>query len=137
LVFMAPERYFRPTSDAQHVWEDEALVLGRNIGSYEGNQALIKSWLDLCCEAHHGPRRGNVDPDREFDSMIQESYFGVIDVVDLQLTALPQCEVVGGEVTPDCTSPTSGHFEFYTAGADLTLSHLSRCNILEPRLTAW
>jgi hypothetical protein len=64
LVFMAPERYFRPTSDAQHVWENEALLRRRNIGSYGGNQALIKSWLDLCFESHHGPCRVNLDPGR-------------------------------------------------------------------------
>jgi hypothetical protein len=33
-------------------------------------------------------------PDGESGSMIQEFYFGVIDVFDLQLATLPQCEVI-------------------------------------------
>jgi Heterokaryon incompatibility protein (HET) len=90
LVFMAPERYSRFNSDAQHVWGDEALFLGRSIGHSCGNQALVKSWLDLCRDSHHGPCKATGEWVEEFDSMIEESYFGVIDVVDLQLTTLPR-----------------------------------------------
>jgi Heterokaryon incompatibility protein (HET) len=90
LVFMAPERYSRFNSDAQHVWGDEALFLGRSTGRSCGNQALVKSWLDLCRDSHHGPCRDKGDWAEEFDSMIEESYFGVIDVIDLQLTTLPR-----------------------------------------------
>ena len=91
LVFMAPERYLLPNSDAQHVWGNEALFLGRRVGHPGGNQALIKSWLDLCRNSHHSPcNTDNMDLSEKFDLMIQESYFGVIDVVDLQLTALPR-----------------------------------------------
>jgi Heterokaryon incompatibility protein (HET) len=90
LVFMAPERYSRFNSDAEHVWGDEALFLGRGIDRNRGNQALVKSWLDLCHDSHHGPCRATGEWVDEFDSMIEESYFGVIDVVDLQLTTLPR-----------------------------------------------
>jgi Heterokaryon incompatibility protein (HET) len=92
LVFVAPERYLRPNSDARHVWGNEALFLGRGIDTYGGNQALIKSWLDLCCKSHSGPCRDPIERGGRFDDMISQSYFGVIDVLNMQLTSLPSAD---------------------------------------------
>lgn len=91
LVFVAPERYRRPNSDAHRVWGNEALFLGRTIDTEMGNQALIKSWLDLCHKTHQGPCRDDTSMERsaEFGDIISQSYFGVIDVLDMQLTSLP------------------------------------------------
>lgn len=94
LVFAAPHRYFRPNSDAQYVWGNEALFLGRDMHIEGGNRARIKSWLDLCCESHRGPNSPckesrTVKRDSKFGRMISQSYFGVIDVRNLQLTSLP------------------------------------------------
>ncbi|KAK3170841.1 hypothetical protein OEA41_002925 [Lepraria neglecta] len=91
LVFVAPERYLRPNSDARRVWGNEALFLGRTIDTEMGNQALIKSWLDLCRKTHRGPYRDDTTMERsvEFGDIISQSYFGVIDVLDMQLTSLP------------------------------------------------
>ena len=91
LVFVAPERYLRPNSDARRVWGNEALFLGRTIDTEMGNQALIKSWLDLCRKTHRGPCRNDttMECSVEFGDIISQSYFGVIDVLDMQLTSLP------------------------------------------------
>ena len=91
LVFVAPERYIRPNSDALSVWRDEALFLGRNIDTKGGSRALIKSWLDLCCKSHRGPCTDVrvVRRHSEFGHMISQSYFGVIDVYNMRLTSLP------------------------------------------------
>lgn len=91
LVFVAPERYRRANSDAHRVWGNEALFLGRTIDTEMGNQALIKSWLDLCRKTHQGPCRDDTSMERsaEFGDIISQSYFGVIDVLDMQLTSLP------------------------------------------------
>ncbi len=91
LVFVAPERYLRPNSDARHVWGSEALFLGRTIETEMGNQALIKSWLDLCRKTHQGPCRDDTMMERSvgFGDVISQSYFGVIDVLDMQLKPLP------------------------------------------------
>ena len=104
LVFVAPERYRRPNSDARRVWGNEALFLGRNIDIEMGNQALIKSWLDLCRKTHQGPCRDDTLMERsaEFGDIISQSYFGVIDVLDMQLTSLP--------------------FETYTNYSDMTVT---------------
>ena len=91
LVFVAPERYLRPNSDARPVWGNEALFLGRTIDTEMGNQALIKSWLDLCRKTHQGPCRDDttMESSLEFSDVVSQSYFGVIDVLDMQLTSLP------------------------------------------------
>ena len=91
LVFVAPERYLRPNSEARPVWGNEALFLERTIDTEMGNQALIKSWLDLCRNTHEGPCRDDttMESSLEFSDVVSQSYFGVIDVLDMQLTSLP------------------------------------------------
>lgn len=89
LVFVAPEKHLRPNSDAQYIWKDEALFLGRNIQMEGGNQALIKSWMDLCFSSHRGPCSEMIESRDDFENMISQSYFGVVDVLDLRLTSLP------------------------------------------------
>lgn len=89
LVFVAPENHNRPNSDAQTVWRKDTHFLGRTIDPMKSKQALIVSWLGLCL-GHHGRRC--VDRSStvsRFREMLGESYFGVIDVVNMQLTALP------------------------------------------------
>lgn len=109
LVFVAPERYSRPNSDAHRVWGDEALFLGRTIDTEMGNQALIKSWLDLCRETHRGPCRDDamVEGSPGFGDIISQSYFGVVDVLDMQLTSLP--------------------FETHTDYSDMVVRETSHC----------
>ena len=55
------------------------------------NQALIKSWLDLCRETHQGPCSDDtfMGQSVDFGDIVSQSYFGVIDVLDMQLTSLP------------------------------------------------
>ena len=102
LVFVAPERYIRPNSDALCVWRDEALFLGRNIDTEGGSRALIKSWLDLCCKSHRAPCTDirNVWRQSKFGHMISQSYFGVIDIYNMRLTSLPY-HVSGELITYD------------------------------------
>lgn len=107
LVFVAPERYLRPNSDAQYVWKNEALFLGRNIRMEGGNQALIKSWLDLCFKSHRGPCLETIECRDDFETMISQSYFGVIDVLDLRLTSLPHSANEGYETKPPRPLPAA------------------------------
>ncbi|CAI0641887.1 unnamed protein product [Colletotrichum noveboracense] len=90
LVYVAPERFARTASDADRVWAKDSLFLGRKITEDIENQALIRSWLDLCQKSHRGPCRQNKDEGVErFVEMVSHSYFGVIDVQNMQLTQLP------------------------------------------------
>jgi hypothetical protein len=88
LVYVAPAKYLRFNSDAQNIWEPEALFLGRDINSDGNNHVLMKSWLDLCCRNHDNQCRADLR-DKEFNDMVTGSYFGVIDVLDMRLLSLP------------------------------------------------
>ncbi|KAK2024230.1 HET-domain-containing protein [Colletotrichum zoysiae] len=90
LVYVAPDTFSRTASDADRVWVKDSLFLGRAITDNIENQALIQSWLDLCRKTHKGPCR-RIDDGRaeRFIEMISHSYFGVIDVQNMQLTQLP------------------------------------------------
>lgn len=87
LVFVAPEKYLRFNADGSNVWEKEALFLGRRIIENEYSHVKMKSWLDLCRGRHDGKCAN--DCDQEFEDMINQSYFGVIDVLDMCLKPLP------------------------------------------------
>jgi hypothetical protein len=90
LVYLPPQKYSKTTSDAHRVWGKESLFLGRTIEKYGDNQALVKSWLDLCESKHGGPCIDRNDESAaKFLEMIRHSYFGVIDVLNMQLVGLP------------------------------------------------
>ncbi|KAK2009237.1 heterokaryon incompatibility protein [Colletotrichum eremochloae] len=90
LVYVAPDTFSRTASDADRVWVKDSLFLGRAITENIENQALIQSWLDLCRRTHKGPCCQVQDGRAErFVEMISHSYFGVIDVQNMQLTQLP------------------------------------------------
>ncbi|KAF6834525.1 hypothetical protein CMUS01_06111 [Colletotrichum musicola] len=92
LVYVAPDKFARTASDADRVWAKDSMFLGRNITQDVENQALIRSWLDLCEKSHKGPcRQRNEEHVDRFVEMVSHSYFGVIDVQNMQLTQLP-CE---------------------------------------------
>ena len=90
LVFVAPERYTMTPSDADKVWDKRQLFMGRRVETDGSIQARIKSWVDLCKTQHRGPCN-HVDfaaRDR-FEDMVSHSYFGVVDVQNMQLVACP------------------------------------------------
>jgi hypothetical protein len=89
LIFVAPTDALRPNSDANSKWNRETHFLGPERGDQKENQALIKSWLDLCVSHHDDECRDTHGTGREFKALIDETYFGVIDVADLQLKSLP------------------------------------------------
>lgn len=63
--------------------------LGREFSDQKEKQALIKSWLDLCLKEHGLPCLDTHDTEGEFMELVKETYFGVIDVTDMQLKGLP------------------------------------------------
>ncbi|OCL09073.1 HET-domain-containing protein [Glonium stellatum] len=89
MVFVAPKDPTRPNSDARSKLEREIHFLGREFGAQKEKQALIKSWLDLCVKDHGEACHGTHGTTRKFKELTKETHFGVIDVVDMQLKALP------------------------------------------------
>ncbi|KAJ9499821.1 hypothetical protein H2202_004811 [Exophiala xenobiotica] len=89
LVFVAPEQEWRPNSEVQASSRREVHFLGRSIDPHKGRTALIKSWLDLCRYHHNEHCQDKYEGTEEFEKMLGESYFGVLDVVNMQLCVLP------------------------------------------------
>jgi hypothetical protein len=82
LVLMAPRRA-APNASAHNRF------LGRAWLTQEDKQGLMRSWIDTCarqhgknCEEQHGSRE-------DFIQLVEGTYFGVIDVRDMQLKPLP------------------------------------------------
>jgi hypothetical protein len=134
LVFVAPQRLFEFNSDSQGSWEREAFFLGRELRTDGDNQVLMKSWLDQCCQ-HHG-KECSGDQNREFVDMAAQSYFGVIDVLDMCLKSLPSRVVKasdqgkdsgGGRVRPRKLSTSSAA----TADQGKFTIRLSRVHLLK------
>ncbi|EMC93552.1 hypothetical protein BAUCODRAFT_245388 [Baudoinia panamericana UAMH 10762] len=90
LILVAGSTPFSPNSDASAQSQTYRTFLGRKIEANNRKQALIKSWLDLCRKHHGEVCKVDIAHPREFDELIGETYFGVIDVVDLQLKPLPR-----------------------------------------------
>ena len=64
------------------------LFLGRELKGTAANPSVIKRWIDLCDQKHG--ERCKFKTSIEFEEMIQQAYFGVIDVQDMCLAKLPQ-----------------------------------------------
>ncbi|KAJ5093303.1 hypothetical protein N7456_009164 [Penicillium angulare] len=88
LMLVAPHDPRRPNSDAAAKYYKGNHFLGRGFKDDKEKQALIKSWIDLCVHGHERCR-DNHDTDKAFRNLMEQSYFGVVDVTDMQLKSLP------------------------------------------------
>ncbi|KAK3940471.1 hypothetical protein QBC46DRAFT_459005 [Diplogelasinospora grovesii] len=108
LVFMAPLDPLRPHSDATSRWERETSFLGRELGDQTQKHALVKSWLDVCLKEHTDACLDTHNTEEDFRTLVKETYFGVIDVADMQLKSLPtDCYVWGKEASDYMTTRTN------------------------------
>jgi hypothetical protein len=95
LMLVAPQDPLRPVSDASAEYQKDYHFLGRGVGDQQEKQALMKSWIDICVNNRnedHELCRNNHGTDDAFKSLTKQTYFGVIDVVDMQLKSLPRRE---------------------------------------------
>jgi hypothetical protein len=105
-------------SDAERVWDSSLLFLGRPVGNRGQIQARMRSWIDLCLDKHHGPcfqeerhqliladrtttliKVPKIKAPKRLIDMLSHSYFGVIDVLNMQLTELPLIQEIESEET--------------------------------------
>jgi hypothetical protein len=89
LVFVAPTGARRLNSDAYATKATDTHFLGRGLFDTREKQALMKSWIDLCVEKHGPDCQNKHGRSSEFRKLVASTYFGVIDVVDMQLKPLP------------------------------------------------
>jgi len=90
LVYVKPQDKTLPNSDAEAKFHAHDSYFGRLIEPTKGKQALIKSWLDTCDKDHHGKCKADIGNAAAFSRLVDETYFGVIDVIDMQLKRLPK-----------------------------------------------
>jgi len=89
LVFVAPTGARRLNSDAYASKATETHFLGRGLFDTREKQALMKSWIDLCVGKHGLGCQNKHGKSSEFRQLVKSTYFGVIDVIDMQLKPLP------------------------------------------------
>ncbi|KAJ9150280.1 HET-domain-containing protein [Pleurostoma richardsiae] len=87
LLFVPPRKSTRANSDINSLWETGTQFFGRDY-SGRGNQALMRSWINIC-ETQHKDACAPIEGRSAFLDLIRQTSFGVIDVADLQLTQLP------------------------------------------------
>jgi hypothetical protein len=89
LVFVAPTSQRQPNSDVVVAKANVIDFLDRELDQPEEKQALMMRWIDLCVERHGEDCQAKQEPDLDFKNLMQSTYFGVIDVVDMVLKELP------------------------------------------------
>ncbi|EJT75163.1 hypothetical protein GGTG_05100 [Gaeumannomyces tritici R3-111a-1] len=72
----------------------ERRFLGRRVVQESDKISLIRSWIILCAGGHGQGCRSSLSPgnsaQEQFYQLVEGPYFGVIDVVDMQLKPLPK-----------------------------------------------
>lgn len=71
---------------------DDCAFLGREEISPEDKLDMMKDWIKVCAEQHNSSCGGDLGGKTEFEALVKSTYFGVIDVFDMQLKALPAAE---------------------------------------------
>ncbi|GAB1316997.1 hypothetical protein MFIFM68171_07207 [Madurella fahalii] len=89
LVFVARASAHMLNSDAYATKATHTHFLGRGSSETKERQALMKSWVDLCVDKHGPDCQNKHGGSSEFKKLLNSTYFGVIDVVDMQLKRLP------------------------------------------------
>lgn len=63
--------------------------LGREAVPPQEKLDLIRRWIEVCAEKHGSSCADELGTMDEFERLVQATYFGVIDVLDMQLKPLP------------------------------------------------
>ncbi|KAH6618813.1 heterokaryon incompatibility protein-domain-containing protein [Boeremia exigua] len=96
VVLIVQDKFLTTASDAHRIWGPESLFLGRRIETTGNIQTRLISWYDLCRQHHSGQCiGGSTQTSAKFDELLSHSYFGVVDVLNMQLTELPRMSPSG------------------------------------------
>ncbi|KAI0414054.1 heterokaryon incompatibility protein-domain-containing protein [Xylaria grammica] len=98
IILVAPENYDRSDVDYSSRVDDTSQFLGRRIGSNVGKKNLIREFLHLC-EREHKNCTGHLGIEDPFARILQESYFGVIDIENESLVPLKHQKTEDGSFT--------------------------------------
>lgn len=113
------------------LWQ-ETHSLGREFSDQTEKQALMRSWLDSCVNEHETTCSDTHGTKQEFLRLIDETYFGVIDVLDIQFKSLPKLVLSDGTRYPEryvalsyVWGKGSKQGRYFTTGATV-MTHIKR-----------
>lgn len=89
LLHVATERFTGPSAVYSENYRTDRMFQGREIDQKAGKQGLIMSWLDLCGK-HGQDCSAELISEKALRPLLDETFFGVVDVADLKLTPLPR-----------------------------------------------
>lgn len=68
---------------------NDRTFLGREAVPFQDKLDIMKGWVEVCTEEHDQNCSDELGTRAEFERLVVATYFGVIDVVDMQLKPLP------------------------------------------------
>jgi hypothetical protein len=91
MVLAAPSSHFESNSgsNSRPSVDKDISFLGRVLASSSEIFDLIKEWLRQCLDTHCDGCRQKYGSVSAFRHLVKETYFGVVDVIDMSLTELP------------------------------------------------
>ncbi|KAG8167099.1 hypothetical protein KVR01_002788 [Diaporthe batatas] len=72
--------------------QDDHAFLGREAVPFQQKLDIMRGWLETCTEKHDQSCSDELGTRAEFERLVVATYFGVIDVVDIQLKPLPTAQ---------------------------------------------
>jgi hypothetical protein len=91
MVLAAPSSHYKSNSgsDSRLGLDTDTSFLGRSLANSSEIIDLINEWLCQCRNNHHDGCREKYGSLFAFRHLVKETYFGVVDVIDMSLTELP------------------------------------------------
>ena len=89
IMVVPPEKGGYQSSEAYAMSTPDSHFLGRRNLKFKERHALMKSWIDICVSKHATPCSRIRGTELGLLKLVGDTYFGVIDVVDMQLKSLP------------------------------------------------
>lgn len=89
IVLAPPQRSAQPPADVRPETINRKNAPAQKLDTETEVQSLIETWLETCLHKHPSSCNATHNNEEQFMSLIVETYFGVIDVDDMQLKTLP------------------------------------------------
>ena len=91
IVLAPPQRLAQPPAEADPITEPASRMSApvQKLDTETDVQSLIETWLGTCLDNHPSSCSSTHNNEEQFRSLMEETYFGVIDVTDMQLKTLP------------------------------------------------
>ncbi|KAK8052960.1 hypothetical protein PG996_012261 [Apiospora saccharicola] len=89
IVLVPPQRSAQPPAESKPEPAKRMGASAQKLDAVTEVQSLIETWLGTCLDKHPTSCNATHNNEEQFRSLMEETYFGVIDVIDMQLKTLP------------------------------------------------